>query len=460
MVVSFTHDGPGTNAATWAADPRWAGVPALDQRLDLAPDRPTERLVVLAAHPDDESLGAGGLLARCHRQGVPVVVVCASDGEASHPASPTHTPAALAGVRRRELRAAVDAAAPGATLHLLGLPDGRVAEHEDALVTMLVDLLGDGEHTLLVAPWQHDGHPDHDASGRAASAAAARTGARLAQYPIWFWHWAEPDAAPWDRFATLDLDAGELRARAAAQAAHASQVGPLSDRSGDETLLGAELVAHFAGPREVFVLEPAVDTALDRLHASTPDPWGVDDRFYEARKRALLLAALPRARFGHAIEVGGSTGALAADLAGRCEDLLVLDASPSAVAAARERLGSLAHVRVEHAEVPREWPAAPAGGLDLVVVSEVGYFLSPAALRELLAAIGRDLSPDGVLVLCHWRHDVDGWPLDGPAVHEQALATGVRPLVARYTDRDVELLVLADPGCLPDPETSRSRDET
>ncbi len=442
-MVRFTHDAPGTSPSAWRDDPRWA---------DVAPlTLPSERVVVLAAHPDDESLGAGGLLARAHRQGLQVVVVCATDGEASHPRSPTHSQAALADVRRRELREAVDAVAPGAALHLLGLPDGALSEHEDAVVTALVDLLGDGEHTLVVAPWRSDGHPDHEAAGRAASTAAARTGARLAQYPVWAWHWGDPADAPWDRWRSLELDDDERRARAAAQAAHRSQVGPLSDEPGDETLLGEELLRHFAGPRETYVLEPAEDGALDRLHAASPDPWGVDERFFEARKRALLVAALPRERFRHAVEVGGSTGALAEALAERCDDLVVLDSSRAAVAAARARLGHLSHVRVEEALVPRQWPPAPEGGLDLVVVSEVGYFLSPAALRDLLSRIGRDLAADGVLVLCHWRHDVVGWPLDGPAVHEAAVAAEVRPVLARYRDRDVELLVLADESCLPEP---------
>ncbi len=442
-MVRFSHDAPGTAPSAWREHPGWGDVRPLTM--------PSERVLVLAAHPDDESLGAGGLLARAHRRGLEVVVVCATDGEASHPHSPTHGPAVLAGVRRRELREAVDAVAPGAALHLLGLPDGALADHEDTVVTALVDLLGDGEHTLVVAPWRRDGHPDHEAAGRAASAAAARTGSRLAEYPIWAWHWGDPADASWDRWRSLELDDDEQSARAAAQAAHRSQVGPLSEEPGDETLLGEDLLRHFAGSRETYVLEPAEDAALDRLHASLPDPWGVDDRFFEARKRALLVAALPRSRFRHAVEVGGSTGALAEALAERCDDLVVLDASGAAVAAARARLGGLPHVRVEHALVPGQWPAAPEGGFDLVVVSEVGYFLSPADLRDLLSRVARDLSPDGVIVLCHWRHEVVGWPLDGPSVHALALAAAPRPLLARYGDRDVELLVLADESCLPEP---------
>lgn len=445
-MVSFTHDGPGTPPQAWHAHDRWTTLPPLDLGADL------ERVVVLAAHPDDESLGAGGVMARAHRRGIDVVVVAATDGEASHPASPTHSPARLAAIRRGELRAAVSRSAPGADVHHLGMPDGGLDNCADELVDALVGLVGDGRRTLIVAPWRRDGHPDHDAAGRAAMAAAARTGSDLWQYPIWFWHWAQPDQAPWGTLAAVDLDAGEMAAKADAQAEHRSQIAPLSERPGDETLLSAELLRHFRGPREVFVREVPRDTALDDLHARTADPWGVNSRWYERRKRDLLLAMLPRRRFRQGVEIGGSTGALAAGLADRCDTLLVLDSSSHAAQAARLRLGAHPRARVQVAAVPRDWPTPPTTGFDLVVLSEAGYFLSPADLDALIGRIQADLAADGVLILCHWRHAVRGWPLDGPDVHDAFIRSAVRPVIARYTDRDAELLVLADPGCLPDPQ--------
>lgn len=443
-MVTFAHDRPGTPASAWTEHPRSGDVP----ELDLAD---VERLVVVAAHPDDESLGAGGLLARAHRLGWAIEVVAATDGGASHPDSPTHTPERLATIRRAELQDAVAATAPGASVRPLGLPDSGLADHEDHLARTLVDLVGDGRRTLLVAPWRRDAHPDHEAAGRAAATASVRTGARLLEYPVWFWHWGDPEDAPWPDLRALTLDDADRDARARAQAAHHSQVVPLSDRAGDEVLLGPELLEHFAGPREHYVAQEPDDAALDDLHAAEEDPWGTDSRFYEIRKRALLLAALPRARFRHGLEVGSSTGALAAALAERCEELLVLDASPAAVSAARARLSGSAGATVRRAAVPADWPAPPAGGFDLVVLSEVGYFLSPAALDGVVARVRTSLAADGVLVLAHWRHEVAGWPLDGPAVHAAVVAAAVRPVVARYADRDVELLVLADPSVLPDP---------
>lgn len=446
MVSTWTHDGAGTPAATWRADPRRARAPRLDLRA-LGVDR----VVVVAAHPDDESLGAGGLLAEADRPGLVVDLVAATDGEASHPGSPTHTPQQLAERRRREVAAALAVLAPRARLHPLGHPDGALARHEGDLVRVLVDLVGDGRRTLLVAPWRADGHPDHDAAGRAAAVAADRTGAELLEYPVWFWHHGAPDDAPWERIVRHVLDDDLRRRRGRAQAAHASQVAALSDRPGDEVLLGPAVRAHFDGDDELFVRGSPDDRALDDLHAGSADPWATGTRWYETRKRDLLLALLPRRRFRHGLEVGSSTGALAADLAGRCARLDVLDASEHAVASASERFADRPEVRVRRATVPDDWPPVPEGGFDLVVLSEVGYFLSPRRLDELVERLRTDLADDGVLVLAHWRHPVDGWPLDGVGVHEVVERAGLRPVAATYRDRDVEMLLLADPALLPDP---------
>ncbi len=447
--MTFSAADAGTGADQWAADPHIAHLP----RVVLDPAE-VEHVVVLAAHPDDESLGAGGLLSQAARTGLRVTLVVATNGEASHPASSTHSAEQLAILRQEELRRAVGSLAPTASIELLGHPDGRLADHEQGLLVALVELVGDGRRTLLAAPWRHDGHADHEAAGRVAAAAAARTGARLLEYPIWFWHWGTPSSAPWGRFRVLALDDVDVVAKAAAQALHRSQVEPLSDQPGDEVLLGEDLLRHFAGDREIYVAEAPSDLALDDLHAQDEDPWGTDSRWYEIRKRALLLAALPRAEFRHALEVGSSTGALAADLAHRCHNLLVIDAGGHAVAAARKRLGSIGHVRVEQRVVPHEWPEPPEQGFDLIVLSEVGYFLSPRDLDEVVGKIRATLADDGVLVLCHWRHEITGWPLDGPGVHAIVVAAGVRPVAARYVDHDFELLVLTAEGELPDPQAS------
>ncbi|WP_051551357.1 bifunctional PIG-L family deacetylase/class I SAM-dependent methyltransferase [Nocardioides sp. URHA0020] len=437
---AFTHDGTGTSAEVWSSDPRWA------DRAPLSLDG-VRRLVVVAAHPDDESLGAGGLLATAHERGIDVELVLLTAGELSHPMSPTHSRERLALRRVGEAKRALAAVAPTAALTRLALGDGSVAESEHAVAAKLVDLIGDGADTLVAAPWRHDGHPDHEAAGRAASVAARRTDATLVEYPVWWWHWATPSEAPWDGIRRLDLTDAARSRKDRAIAAHTSQVLPLSEHVGDEALLQPAFLAHFHGPVEVYVVEDGEDAALDDLRRAATDPWGIDDRWYEQRKRDLTLSVLPRRTFGRGLEIGCSTGALSARLAERCDDLLAVDSSPVAVAAARLRLADTG-VRVELMHPPSEWPD---GELDLVVVSEMAHFLSPRELRGLVERVRASLAPYGVVVLCHWRHRIDGWvPNAGQVLRAFTDGRGLSGQ-ATYRDRDVEIVLLGASDVLPVP---------
>ncbi|WP_404388594.1 PIG-L family deacetylase [Humibacillus xanthopallidus] len=439
---TFHHSDAGTPEREWAERPEWVSVPPLS--LSPSPGlAAAPRLVLVAAHPDDETLGAGGLLATASAAGERIEVVLLSSGEGSHPGSRTHSAADLASLRVEETRAALSLLAPHARLVVVGLHDGHLASHEDEIVEAIVRAVGeDGSRTVVAAPWRHDGHPDHEAAGRAAAVAAHRTDARLIEYPIWLWHWAAPQDAPWSRFRTLPLD-GEVRARKShAISVHRSQVAPLSDDPGDEALLLPGVLEHFVRDRETFIEEPrTADRVFDRVHGDAADPWSVDDSWYEERKRDLTLAALPRRRFRRALEVGCSIGALTARLADRCDEVLALDESEVAAAAATRRLASTPQARVEQAHLPEAWPG---GRFDLVVVSEVGYFLSPARLRELMARAEASLTDDGVIVLCHWRHPIVGWPLDGPRVHEIWHRFSRLPVIAEHREDDFLLDVLGD----------------
>jgi 2-polyprenyl-3-methyl-5-hydroxy-6-metoxy-1,4-benzoquinol methylase len=170
---------------------------------------------------------------------------------------------------------------------------------------------------------------------------------------------------------------------------------------------------------------------FDELYAGDDDPWGFERRWYERRKYALTLAALSRERYASAFEPGCSVGVLTAALADRCDRLLAVDAAAAPVATARARLADRPHVRVEQRAVPAHWPA---GRFDLVVLSEVGYYLDPADLALLVTAAAESLDPGGDLVAVHWRYPVDDYPLRGDAVHA---ALAARPELAR-TCRHVE----------------------
>ena len=434
----FHHDRSGTSAASWTAALATRPVPEL-----VLPDAPG-RLVVVGAHPDDETLGAGGLMHTAALAGWRVDVVSATAGEGSHPESPTHPPARLAQRRRTELETAIGLLAPAAEVSCLDLADGSLSAHVPELVASLVELIGSrGREVLLCAPWRRDGHPDHEAVGLAAAVAAVRTDARLVEYPIWLWHWGHEPDLPWEHVRRFDLGEAARAAKASAVAAHASQVEPLSAAPGDEVLLGRSLLEHFERDTEILVVDdqPVGDDALDRVHRERADPWQVDSD-YERRKRALTLASLPRVAYGRGLEVGCSVGALAVDLAARCEELLAIDASETAVEAARQRTAGLDSVEVRRAGVPEEWPD---GTFDLVCISEVGYFLSPDQLAAVVERSLACLGDEGHLLLCHWRHQPVGWPLAGPAVHEAFLAAGAQVLV-EHREPDFLLHVLSRPA--------------
>jgi LmbE family N-acetylglucosaminyl deacetylase/SAM-dependent methyltransferase len=444
---SFRHDRPGVPAARWWGHPGRADVRDLD--LVDRDDDPVRRVVAVAAHPDDQTLGAGGLLAAVAAlPGIEVSVVVLTDGEASHPRSPTHAPDQLAAVRREECRHALDQLGPGLAATHLGVADGEVAAAEESCTDRLTELVGDGRGVLLLAPFRHDGHPDHEAAGRVAAAAASRTGARLLEYPVWFWHWAQPEEAPWASFVRFTLDPAALDAKRRAVTEHRSQVAGLSDRAGDEPLLGESLLEHFLCPQELYVEAPAADLALDRLHEESAEPWGADRRWYEERKRGLLLAMLPDRELGRVLELGCSTGVTSQALAGRCRELVAVDSSAAAVRTARARLAGRRGVKVQQSDLPDDWPE---GRFDAVVVSEVGFFLAPSALERTVAAVRSSLAGDGVVLLCHWRHPVAGWVLDGADVHGAFLREPAWTTLAQYVDDDVEMLLLGRAGRLPAP---------
>ncbi|GAA2175792.1 hypothetical protein GCM10009846_27050 [Agrococcus versicolor] len=435
--MTFRHDDAGIPVDAWAG--------MIGDPLDLAG---VARVVVVAAHPDDESLGAGGLMLRCARLGIAVDVVLLTDGEASHPRSPTLGSAALGARRRVESVAAAAALGVDADrLHHLGIADGAVADAQDEVVAAIVGVVGDGRDALLVAPCRLDGHPDHEAAGRAAAVAAARTDARLLEYPIWLLHAGSADALDGLALSHLALDADERTSKDVAIAAHESQVRPLSAAEGDEVLLGEHVLAHFRTDVERFVVADAAvdDDRLDRLHAAEDEPWGADERWYELRKRALLLAMLPAERLGRVLEVGCSTGVTTAALARRADAVVAIDSSPAALARAAERSRELP-VTLLRGAVPATWPE---GAFDLVVVSEVGYFLSPAALAGLVDRVASSLRPDGAVVLCHWRHPVRGWPLDADAVHAAFDDDRLPPRAAAYVDADVRMELRAVPASMP-----------
>lgn len=156
------------------------------------------------------------------------------------------------------------------------------------------------------------------------------------------------------------------------------------------------------------------DGYFEQLFKENDDPWAFKKRWYERRKRALTLAALPRERYASVFEPGCANGELSAELASRCERLLVCDTSRSAVKLARQRLAMFQHVEVMHGRLPQEWPDAR---FDLIVFSELGYYLDESDLHGWIDCALASLTEDGQLLACHWRPFIEGCPLNAERVH-------------------------------------------
>jgi LmbE family N-acetylglucosaminyl deacetylase len=229
--------GEGTPEAAWV--PLLTTLPMHDGSLGVA------RVIVLAPHPDDEVLGCGGALQRWAAQGS-LELWHVTSGELSH-GSRTDV-AAFAALRRDEsLHASSELALAPHRRRWLGHPDGQVDEH--ALEHELRLALDPG--SAVVAPLPNDGHPDHDAVGRAAKSAAQARGARATFYAVWAWHCFRPSnhALPVERAWRMRLTPVERSRKAHALACFHSQITP---RAEHEAVLPPRVLAHFMRTDEIF----------------------------------------------------------------------------------------------------------------------------------------------------------------------------------------------------------------
>ena len=157
---------------------------------------------------------------------------------------------------------------------------------------------------------------------------------------------------------------------------------------------------------------------FDALYAADPDPWRFAQSDYERHKYAATLAALPRSRYTSALEVGCSIGVLTRQLAPRCETLLSLDVAEAALAQARARCADFAGVSFIRARVPHAWPS---GRYDLIMLSEVVYYLDAADVAVLANKVCASFEPGGDIVLVHWLGETN-YPLSGDAAAEAFMA--------------------------------------
>jgi LmbE family N-acetylglucosaminyl deacetylase/SAM-dependent methyltransferase len=437
---AFTHRDTGTDEPTWLLDPGWDSVP----RLDLAAiiER-CPRIVVVAPHPDDETLSLGATLSDLSAQNVDVTVVFATHG-GNGPESTS---------RRTEGDRATAALGAGIAVLWWDLPDGGLDAARGELCRRLAELID--ERTVVFAPVECDGHSDHDAAARAAEEAVRQQSAVLINYPVWLWHWATPADMDWSRVRTLAPSLRGLDAKKSAIDCYPSQMhsddGPAIVGSSVlsrahrvfETVLipaAADLAERICAAVDGGRARDAIAEPFDAMMASgEEDPWHLDDFVYERRRLELVLACLGRERYQRILEIGCATGQLAEQLTDRADTVVAIDASERALAVARSRTQA---VRWICGAAPADLPDET---FDAIILSEVGYFMDGPDLIATLRTVRRHLSARGEIVLAHWRGPTAGIPLDGAAVHAQAASLLDLPLRARYEDVDLVVEVWGEP---------------
>jgi LmbE family N-acetylglucosaminyl deacetylase len=246
LIVDETHRGP--SEADWNASIADTSIPALQIR--------ERRIVIVAPHPDDEVLGAGGLIQKALRDRHPVEIIAVTDGEASHRDNAQFTSTRLAALRAHETDEALKRLGwlrPVVTR--LHFPDGDVNNYREELADALTSQLLPDD--VCVAPWTRDGHPDHDATGEAALRACCDVGARSLSYLVWAWHWADPNGVdiPWGRCLRLDMRRRACARKRWSTLAFQSQVRARARSSEDAPVLPEHVLRRFWRPYEIYVDE-------------------------------------------------------------------------------------------------------------------------------------------------------------------------------------------------------------
>lgn len=187
------------------------------------------------------------------------------------------------------------------------------------------------------------------------------------------------------------------------------------------------------------------DAYFDRMYATSADPWQLATRWYEQRKYAITLSVLPYRRYRHAFEPGCSIGILTALLAERCDRVTAMDVAGAALEIADVRLradggghGVRNRVTLSCGSLDEPWPPGP---FDLLVLSEVAYYLQGGLLVDVLRRECPRLAGGATVVAAHWRHEVADYPLSGDQANRIIAATPGLNSIGGYRDRDVVIEV-------------------
>ncbi|CAM3804913.1 bifunctional PIG-L family deacetylase/class I SAM-dependent methyltransferase [Mucilaginibacter galii] len=388
--------------------------------------------LIMVPHPDDESLGCGGLIALLRQQNCRVTIVVTTDGSQSHPNSVKFPKGDRIAIRKQEIEMALSVLMVSPKdIHFMNGKDAALPVKEDPdffkYKNLLKEILVGVKPQLCLVPYELDPHCDHRATWQLLNSALSEiknNGITVWEYPIWLYALAKPEDIP-------QLQEGELKyveissylpQKTAAIHTHVSQITRLIDDDPEGFLLTADMIENFLTGKEYFLeratLQKEKTLSADyfqSLYQQTRDPWNFEASDYERQKYQTTLDFLPDSPYPNALEIGCSIGVLTSMLRTKCSHLLSIDISDTALQVAKERLKDYLEVEFEVRAIPHNFPD---GNYDLVVMSEVGYYLSMPDLLLAKDKIVNSLVQGGTLILVHWTHYVVDYPLTGDQVHE------------------------------------------
>ena len=246
-------EGDGTSQDAWK---NWSGLQDMP-RFDIAKSfAPHQRVCIFAPHPDDEVLGCGGLLQQLAANGNPIVLIHVTNGTQSHPNSHVYSQEKLNIIRPQESVKALEvlSVAHQVTTVALDLTDGNVFAQQDQFHQKLSTIIQPND--ILITPFMHDGHPDHEATGQVVVSFAKQHHLACYQVLIWAWHWAKPadSRIPWHCAMRVDLTTEQLQRKIEAIACFESQI-TADESTGNPPILSAQTIARISQPWEVYLYE-------------------------------------------------------------------------------------------------------------------------------------------------------------------------------------------------------------
>lgn len=362
---------------------------------------------MLAPHPDDEILGAGGIMARAHAGGERIGVIVLTDGAASDPGvCSTLMKDCRASECRMGLAALLGEVPP---LLMLAYRDGELKSRRPDLAdtSVLGRFLRDMDPVTLLVTDPGDSHADHKAAfGLACRIVGMGLAQRLVVLPVSQRVDGRFSPARFEAFPVGDFT-GVKRAAIACHESqrNASHEGFALPPALRDSFMNVEYAREVIAPDAAAAFPQAVAPShFDDLFARSPDPWAYHTDPHEADRLARTLRALEDRWYPTAIELGCANGSMTTGLAAQCGHLIAMDASREARAVAQARLGGIANVDLRLGTMPQDFPA---GSFDLIMLSDFLYYLGFDGCVALAGKLSTSAAPGCRIVMANYLGETD-----------------------------------------------------